>query len=228
MSKDIMPLPSVEGLGAGVTSRVPTLTRLMGTKDLKPSPLTVTVEPGPPLVVGQGDDPFRYLVGYRGYHGDAVNVIRRTPLMELLDGIAAVVGMRSWLSKRPLASGSAETVVVLPLLASYTIWTLKLDPSSFLLGKPLPRTTAMVPTRPESGVTVTSRLGMSTITTPVRPRESETRIARSPSAVVASAKGRSTEADQLPPLSTRTGSPSLIRLWIGRPPMLTQALQRPG
>ena len=29
--------------------------------------------------------------------------------------------------------------------------------------------------------------------------------ARSPSAVVASARGRSTEADQLPPLSTRTG-----------------------
>ena len=42
MSKDIMPLPSVEGLGAGVTSRVPTLTRLTGTKALKPSPLMVT------------------------------------------------------------------------------------------------------------------------------------------------------------------------------------------
>ena len=131
--------------------------------------------------------------------------------------MAAVVGMRNWVSNRPLASGSAETVVVLPLLASYTICMLKLLPSSFLLGKPLPRTTAMVPTRPDSGVTVTSRLGMFTITTPVRPRESDTRRARSPSAVVASARGRSTEADQLPPLSTRTGSLSLIRLTVNRP-----------
>ena len=74
----------------------------------------------------------------------------------LLEGIAAVVGMRSCTSKRPLASGTAETVVVLSLLASYTISTLKLVPSSFLLGNPLPRTTAMVPTRPTLGVIVTS------------------------------------------------------------------------
>ena len=51
---------------------------------------------------------------------------------------------------------------------------------------------------------VTSRAGTFTITTPVRPRESVTRIIRSPSAVVASERGRSTEADQLPPLSTST------------------------
>ena len=38
--------------------------------------------------------------------------------MELLDGIAAVVGMRICVSNRPLASTDAETVVVLLLLAS--------------------------------------------------------------------------------------------------------------
>ncbi len=50
MSKDVMPLLSVDGLGAGVTSMEPIVTLATGTKALKPSPLMVTVEPGSPLV----------------------------------------------------------------------------------------------------------------------------------------------------------------------------------
>ena len=113
-------------------------------------------------------------VGY--YQSDVILVLEGQPSPELLeDGMAAVVGMRSCslkatagIRQRRHRGGIAIAGVVNDLS------TLKLLPSSFLLGKPVPRTTARVPYAARlSGVTVTSRAGITaTCTVPVRPRES--------------------------------------------------------
>ena len=169
-SKDIMPLPSVAGLGAGVTSRVPTLTRLMGTKDLKPSPLTVMVEPGPPLVSD------RVIIPSGTSWATVVTTLisvrrpRTQPSWNCSRGWPPWWGCAAVVSNRPLASGNADTVVVLPLLASYTISNVEAAALVVLAG--------------EAGATYhrdgshaarlrghgyLTRPGMSTITTPVRP-----------------------------------------------------------
>ena len=107
--------------------------------------------------------------------------------------------------------------------------TLKLEPSSLRLGKFSPRTTAMVPTRLISGVMVTERAGMVTSVVPARCFVSTTRICRGPVEVAASVRGRFTEADQPPPLSTRTGSPPLMRdMGIGSPPRVIPRMVAPA
>ena len=90
------------------------------------------------------------------------------------------------------------------------------------LGKFLPSITAVVPGRPQGGVMVTSRAGKLTNAVPSRPPLSRTRSSRGPARVVAELMGRSMDADQPPPRSSRTGPlPPFIREGsMGWPPML--------
>ena len=191
MSKVIMPLPSVEGLGAGVTSRVPTLTRLMGTKDLKPSPLTVMVEPGPPLVSD------RVIIPSGTSWATVVTTLtpivivpRRKPLWNCWRGwqpwweCAAESQTAAGIRRRRNRGGVAIAGIVhdldieaaaLVVLAGEAFATYHRDGAHAA--------------RLRGNGHGTSGNGLRS-TTPVRPRESVIRMARSPSAVVASLKGQ--------------------------------------
>ena len=126
MSKEVSPWASVEGRGAGVTSRLPTRTRVTGTKFLKPPPLTVTVEPAEPLVserlmVPSGTSWVTVVItGVPGFPWVAPALNRTST--ELVEGMVALVGIRSSTSKLPLASGVAVTRVASAV--SYTHLTL--------------------------------------------------------------------------------------------------------
>ena len=103
---------------------------------------------------------------------------------------------------------------------SYVIVTEKLEPLSFLPGKFSPRIAASVPTRLDVGVMVRLRDGMVIATVPLTPSASVTSMVLSPDPVVADVRGRSTDVDQLPPLSRFTVFPPLIRSHgMSSPPM---------
>ena len=189
-----MPLPSVEGFGAGVTSSAnQCLTLAYRHEGLEA--LTVDHHRGTGTAAGggQADDTFRHLVGHRRHYRHTAIILEG--YLHRIGGRNAGRGGNAQLHLEAATGigyrGDRGLLVVARVIDD--LYVEAAEPSSFLLGKPLPRTTAMVPTRPVSGVMVTSRAGMSTRTTaPVRPPESVTRIpdGRSPSAVVAELQGQ--------------------------------------
>ena len=158
MSKTVMPLLSVEGLGAVVTSMTPTVTLFTGWKALKPSAEIVTAEPGTPLVwlrrMPGGSTAWRVV-----FSTDTPSSSWKVAVTVLVEGIEAVVGIRIVNSNPPLAEVWVDMWLTAPPPASYTTSTEKLEPLSFRAGKFSPRTDAWVPTLPVSGVMVTVRAG---------------------------------------------------------------------
>ena len=94
ISKDVIPLLSVDGLGAGVTSILPTVTLCTETKRLNPSASTISTEPGMPLV-WLGLMPGDSTVWVVRLKTSQLLSSRKCALNSFLEGIVTQVGIRT-------------------------------------------------------------------------------------------------------------------------------------